>query len=167
MNGNIQKKNHVPSEISAINYAYNTTRALPAYDEDGSYYYHLTQDAYAVGTSNKFRYNILNEIENSSNTYDGNTLMTTMVLRYDLKPRWNIQVTGSYSRSTTEQNTWWGEKTNYVARLKNGEYEDEPIENDENCVLPYGGILKTVLLKVLLYVFRIISVLMSMQTNII
>ena len=143
VNGNIQKKNHVPSEISAINYAYNTTRALPAYDEDGSYYYHLTQDAYAVGTSNKFRYNILNEIENSSNTYDGNTLMTTMVLRYDLKPRWNIQVTGSYSRSTTEQNTWWGEKTNYVARLKNGEYEDEPIENDENCVLPYGGILKT------------------------
>ena len=34
VNGNIQKS-HVPSEISAINYAYNTTRALPAYDEDG------------------------------------------------------------------------------------------------------------------------------------
>lgn len=143
VNGNIQKKNHVPSEISAIDYAYNTTRALPAYNDDGSYYYHLTQDAYSIGTSNKFRYNVLNEIENSSNTYDGNTAMMTMILRYDFKPRWNIQVTGSYSRSTTEQNTWWGEKTNYVARLKNGEYEDQPIEGDMNCVLPYGGVLFT------------------------
>ena len=52
-------------------------RALPvAYDEDGSYYYHLTTGCLCRGVlPNKFRYNILNEIENSSNTCDGITLI--------------------------------------------------------------------------------------------
>lgn len=143
VNGNIQKKNHVPSEISAIDYAYNTSRALPAYNEDGSYYYHDRMNVYGTNIYKKFRYNVMNEIENSSNTYNGSTMMATMVLRYDFKPMWYIQVTGSYSRSSTEQNTWWGEKTHYVATLKNAEYEEQPIENDASCVLPYGGLLVT------------------------
>ena len=73
----------------------------------------------------KFRYNILNEIENSSNTYDGNTLMTTMVLRYDSEPRWNIQVTGSYSRSTSQNKTIGGRKPIMSYARRTGEYEDE------------------------------------------
>ena len=75
MNGNVQKKNHLMSEIDAMDYAYNTTRALPCFNPDGSLYYY---DKVAYGGvnkySNKFRYNILNEIENSSNEYDGNTI---------------------------------------------------------------------------------------------
>ena len=37
LNANIQKKNHLQDNIDAMNYAYNTTRALPAFNEDGSY----------------------------------------------------------------------------------------------------------------------------------
>ena len=39
MNGNVQKKNHLMSEIDAMDYAYNTTRALPCFNPDGSLYY--------------------------------------------------------------------------------------------------------------------------------
>ena len=66
MNGNVQKKNHLMDEIDAMDYAYNTTRALPCFNPDGTLYYY-NKSAYG-GTnrySNKFRYNILNEIENS------------------------------------------------------------------------------------------------------
>ena len=146
VNGNVQKKNHLPSELSAIDYAYNTTRALPAYNEDGSYYFHERTGVYGAVTNNNpnaFRYNVLNEIENSSNTYDGTTMMAIVVARYDIRPMWYIQVTGSYSRSNTTQETWWGEKTHYAAALKNAEFEDQPIEGDTRCVLPYGGVLKT------------------------
>ena len=142
VNGNVQKKNHLPSELSAIDYAYNTTRTLPAYNADGTYYFHERTNVYGTNP-NQFRYNVLNEIENSSNTYDGNTMMATVVARYDIRPMWYIQVTGSYSRSSTEQETWWGEKSYYAAALKNAEYEDQPIEQDSRCVLPYGGVLKT------------------------
>ena len=36
LNGNIQKKNHLMESINTMDYAYNTTRALPCYNEDGS-----------------------------------------------------------------------------------------------------------------------------------
>ena len=143
VNGNVQKKDHVPSEIAAIDYAYNTTRALPAYNEDGSLYYHLTQDAYGTTSANSFRYNILNEIDNSSNTYNGTSIMATLTARYNIKPLWNVTLTGSYSYSSTKQETWWGEETNYIARLRNAELEDGPIEGDPECLVPYGGLLTT------------------------
>ena len=60
MNGNVQKKNHLMDEIDAMDYAYNTTRALPCFNPDGTLYYY-NKSAYG-GTnrySNKFRYNIL------------------------------------------------------------------------------------------------------------
>lgn len=40
MNGNVQKKNHLMSEIDAMDYAYNTTRALPCFNPDGTLYYY-------------------------------------------------------------------------------------------------------------------------------
>lgn len=40
VNANIQKKNHLPSDVKVLNYAYETTRALPAYNADGSLYYY-------------------------------------------------------------------------------------------------------------------------------
>lgn len=39
LNGNIQKKNHLMESINTMDYAYNTTRALPCYNEDGSLFF--------------------------------------------------------------------------------------------------------------------------------
>ena len=64
LNGNIQKKNHLPSDVKVLDYAYNTTRALPAYNPDGSLYYYQKK-GYDIGegkTYNKYNYNIINEI---------------------------------------------------------------------------------------------------------
>ncbi|MEY8594026.1 SusC/RagA family TonB-linked outer membrane protein [Butyricimonas hominis] len=145
LSGNVQKKNNLMSEIDAMDYAYNTTRALPCYNEDGSLYYYDKSGYNGMNKwANNFRYNILNEIKNSSNSYDGNTLSARLNLKYSPWQELDVTVAGNYSRSSTMQEQWWGEKTHYVARLKNTEYEDVPLPGDEGyCYLPYGGLLKT------------------------
>ena len=145
MNGNVQKKNHLMSEIDAMDYAYNTTRALPCFNPDGTLYYY---DKSAYGRTNKpynkFRYSILNEIENSSNEYDGSTIGAMLEVKVTPITGLDISVSGNYNRSNTLQEQWWGEKTHYVARWKNGEYEEVPMPGEAgSCYLPYGGILKT------------------------
>lgn len=145
LNANIQKKNHLQNEIQAMEYAYNTTRALPCYNEDGTLFYY---DKVGYGGSNKwyndFRYNIVNEIQNSSNAYDGNTLNGSIDLRWTPIQSLNLTIAANYNRSNTSQENWWGEKSHYVARLKNAEYEEAPPKGvDGSSILPYGGILNT------------------------
>ncbi len=146
LSGNVQNKNHLPVEINPIDYAYNTTRALPAYNEIGDYYYYNPDSGSVypgVGAGSvPFRYNILNEIDNSYNNYNGNGMSTYLTAKYSLKQGFDINFSGSYSRSSTLQETWWGEKTNYVALLKNAEFEDIPPTGESGkCSLPYGGVL--------------------------
>lgn len=149
LNGNVQKKNNLISEVNAMDYAYNTSRAIPCYNEGGSLYYYKESDAYSFSTNPpqggvQWRYNILNEVENTSSKYDGNGTMATLDLNLNLVEGWRLSAMGSYSRNSTLQEEWWGEKTNYIARLKNGEVEDAPLENEGGkCIIPYGGIQKT------------------------
>ena len=141
LNGSIQKKNHLMIE-DAMDYAYNTTRALPCFNEDGTLFYYKK---YSTSRgAEQFRYNILNEMNNSSSTYEGNTLTANLDLRYNVIQGLELNVAGSYSRSSTLQEGWWGEKTYHVACLKNAEYEDIPKTGEDGySYLPYGGILTT------------------------
>lgn len=147
VNGNVQKKNHVPSDVGVMDYAYQTTRALPAYNEDGSLYTYQ-RHAYSVGNSSKsshlYDYNIINEINNSSSLYNGNTISVNGDLNYRLGTIADFTAAAAYSRSSTAQSTWYGENTNYVAILKNGEADEKPLEGESGlCELPYGGVYNT------------------------
>lgn len=145
LSGNVQKKNHLMSEIDAMDYAYNTTRALPCYNEDGSLFYYDKVAYNGMNQhANKFRYNILNEIDHSSNSYDGNTLSAILDLKFGICDELDLSVAGNYARSSTLQEQWWGETTHYAARLKNAEYEEiARTGEDGHSILPYGGVLKT------------------------
>lgn len=147
INANVQKKNHFPNDVNVLNYAYETSRTIPAYNEDGSLYYygrHAYSNSNISSKSNQnYKYNILNEMENTSSEYSGNTFIASADLTYSLKTIADFTVAASYTRSATSQATWFGEKTNYVAILKNGEVDDMPIEGDSGyCELPYGGVYK-------------------------
>lgn len=68
LNGNMQKKNHLMEAINTMDYAYNTTRALPCYNEDGTlFFYENRYYSHANNPGRKYRFNILNEV-NESNT---------------------------------------------------------------------------------------------------
>ena len=148
VNANIQKKNHFPNDVNVLNYAYETSRTIPAYNEDGSFYYygkHAYMNSQIVSKNTRnYNYNILNEMENTSSEYSGNTFIASADLTYSLKTFADFTVAASYTRSSTSQATWYGEKTNYVAILKNGEADEMPIEGDSGyCELPYGGVYNT------------------------
>ena len=147
INGNVQKKNHVPSTVGVMDYAYQTTRALPCYETNGDLYTYQ-RHAYSIGNSSKtshlYNYNILNEINNSSSLYNGNTISVNGDINYRLGQIADFTAAGSYSRSSTAQSTWYGENTNYVAILKNGEADEKPLEGETGlCELPYGGVYNT------------------------
>lgn len=146
LNGNIQKKNHLPSDVKVLDYAYNTTRALPAYNSDGSLYYYKAK-GYDIGEGKgykQYNYNIINEMNNTSDEYDGNTIISSIDLNYAVGGWLDITAAGSYSRSSTTQSTWYGEQTNYVAILRNAEVTERPIAGETGlCELPYGGVYNT------------------------
>lgn len=154
--GNNQKKNHLNTQIQAMDYAYNTTRTLPIYNQGGSLYYYDKVGYNGINQPGRlFRYNILNEIDNSSNTYDGNSVGANMNLRYTIKKGIEFTLAGSYVSNSALQENWWGENSHYIARLRNGEVEDAPRTGEAGySELPYGGIIKTSNSRSEAYTFR-------------
>ena len=144
VNGNVQNRDNLRGELDAMGYAYNTSRTIPVYNEDGSYFYYKN---YAYPTNQRnipFNYNILNEIDNSSNTQQTNTMSANLTLQYNIIKELQLSVAGSYSHSSALQEQWWGERSNYIARLRNVEYGEAPrIGAPGHSILPYGGILNT------------------------
>ena len=147
LNANVQKKTQLPGEIDLLGYAYGTTRALPAFNNDGSYFFYQ-RHAYNVGTDKneqyKYAYNILNEIENAEKLYSSNGIMAALDLTYRFKSMLDLTLTTSYQRTHSDNSTWFGEKSNYSAQLRNAEYGQAPIPGDYGLSdMPYGGVYNT------------------------
>lgn len=152
MNGNVSSRRYYQQSLSPMQYAYKTTRALPAYDENGEYFYYQKKQAGSYPVQ-YFNYNILNELENSSYDQRGSGLSVTANLQFSITPWLNASAIASYQTSNTIQEGWWGEKTNYVAELRGTEYgvlpeprtEGEPdylgnpTYSGGTSLLPYGG----------------------------
>ena len=106
LNANVQKKEQLPGEIDPLGYAYGTTRALPAFNNDGSYYYYQ-RHAYNVGTDKdgqyKYRYNILNEIDNTEKNYSSNGIMAALDLTYRFRQLLDFTLTTSYQAQHERQ----------------------------------------------------------------
>lgn len=140
INGNVTSREYSQDEIAPLDYAYNTSRAIPAFDENGDYYYYQNSGR----TANSFRYNILNELENSSYDQEGSSISFNMTLNVKFTNYLNASVVGSYSTSNTDIEGWWGEKSHHVALLRQSEYGDAPAKGDDSeSALPFGGELTT------------------------
>ena len=100
-----------------------------------------------------YLYNILNELENSSYNQRGSALSVTANLQFSLINWLKANVIASYQTSNTIQESWWGEQTNYAAKLRGTEYGVLPAPRTEGepdylgnptytggtSLLPYGG----------------------------
>ena len=140
INGNVTSREYSQDEIAPLDYAYNTSRAIPAFDENGDYYYYQSSG----GTANSFRYNILNELDNSSYDQEGSSISFNMTLNVKFTDYLNASAVGSYSTSNTDIEGWWGEKSHHVALLRQSEYGDAPEKGDDSrSALPFGGELTT------------------------
>ena len=144
LNGYLNDREYGQSEVNPINYAYNTSRTIAAFNPDGSYAFYQKPN-YNVGTYEAtdrryMNFNILSELENSYQKQTVSSVTATSNLRYkpieDLFFNWIMSV----NTSNSEIEGWWGERSCHVGLLRGSEYGTTPPADSQ---LPYGGILNT------------------------
>nr|WP_320039501.1 SusC/RagA family TonB-linked outer membrane protein [uncultured Bacteroides sp.] len=130
VNGNSSERNYYQSSIDPINYAYNTSRAIPAYEDNDYYYYQKHSGSYT------YNYNVLNELNNSSYNQKGSAFSFQANLNYNPLNFLRLSSIISYSLSNTNIDSEWGEKSYYIATKRKSNYGVEP-GSDSEC--PAGG----------------------------
>lgn len=139
MNASVQNRKYTPTELNVLNYAYNTSRAIPAYGEDGEpYYYYKFYSRGDADVSNRLGFNILNEMENSSQKYKTYATTLTASLDYKILESLKFGATLSYSTGSTNQELYYNEKT-YRAGTLRGEGENVMGTANFDNLMPYGG----------------------------
>lgn len=131
MNFNNSKKHYTPSVdgVSVTQYAYQTNRALPAYNPDGSRAFYQFSE---TGKYNDVLFNMENEMDKTYQEIEGNAVNLTGLVKYTFWNVLTVEGTASYSSSVTNQDEIYEEGSYYVAKLRNG--GEAP--NDE---CPVGG----------------------------
>ena len=146
MNGNVSSRQYYQSELAPMDYAYNTSRALPAFQPNGEYYFYQKRES----LSEIYNFNILNELENSSYNQEGLGISVNGTLQFKFTDWLNADAIVSYSSSNTTIEGWWGEKTYHSALLRRSEYGVAPepyteVDDDWDegsggeSLMPYGG----------------------------
>lgn len=141
MNGNVSQRDYYPQSLSPIDYAYKTSRAIPAFTNEGEYEYYMKK----VDGSNteEYKYNILNELKNSSYTQDGSGLTVNANLQFKFTEWLNANAIVSYSTSNTVQEEYWGEKTWYASSLRGTDQGvAAQVGTNSKSEMPFGGELK-------------------------
>lgn len=132
LQGNVSQRKYYQSGLAPIDYAYNTSRTIPAYDDEGNYFYYNR----SVSIYTSWKYNILNELENSYQNQHASGLTVTANLRFNFTPWLNANAILSYTNSNTEIEGYWGEKTYQAAVLRSAEYGEVA---PSYSLMPYGG----------------------------
>lgn len=119
--------------VSPYNYAYNTNRAIAAYEEDGSLAYYTY--------SNGYKYNIINERDNSGNKNKTLSLNTSFNAYYDILDNLKFNTLFSLNASSVKGESWATEHSNYISAIRRYEYGNVlPTSSDYlNSPLPRGG----------------------------
>ena len=134
LQGNVSQRRYYQDELAPMDYAYNTSRAIPAYEENGDYFYYnrlINGNNYVTR-----KFNILNELENSYQKQHTSGLTVTANLRFNFNSWLNANAILSYSNSNAEIEGYWGEKTFHAAELRGSEYGELV---PSNSLMPYGG----------------------------
>ena len=135
LGGYLAKKGY--PQVNAIDYAYNTSRAIPAYQDNGTYAYYKKNGTNNAGYLN---FNILNELENGRQRQDVTGATVTANLHYAATEWLSINGILSASTSHTDREGYWGEQTFHAANLRKADYGVEP---GAESLMPYGGELNT------------------------
>lgn len=133
--------------VDPFNYAYNTSRAIPAYNEDGSYYCNrklgeMNPDTYVESICN---YNILNELENTGSNNNTRTWGSTFDVKWRLLPGLEYQGMFSYTSSSSDSKEYATEHSFYITQFRGYEYGSVTADSKEaaSTPLPNGGVLET------------------------
>ena len=134
--------------VDLLQYAFNTSRAIPAYNEDGSWFFYDYEAGY---TDIPLPYNVFNELHHSGAEDKTRSVNTNINLDYKFASWLSANAVLSYNTSSTKRESWYGERSYMVSTYRQLPYGydknqlGENLDNYRNnvCQIPYGGILNT------------------------
>ena len=124
-----------------LNYAYNTSRAIPLYNDDGSLYYFSTISSATYPAFLDLKtFNVKNEMSKSTDKLESNEYTATANLNYELTKGIQFNTTLSYTAGEAEQRSWFEASTEQAAQLRVNAWDGgartfDPIRDP----LPFGG----------------------------
>lgn len=136
--------------IDPIGYATSTSRAIPAYEPDGSLAFYQRRDSYKYNTNtiqDGLPYNILEDMANASSKVDNPQFNATLNLKWDILSGLTYQLTGGLISNTRSTESWMGENSFLVVSRYRGYRMGSPESTNplfkDAAVLKNGGILIT------------------------
>ncbi|WP_294141438.1 SusC/RagA family TonB-linked outer membrane protein [uncultured Sanguibacteroides sp.] len=146
LSGSLTQTQRPHSSVDLYEYAYQTSRAIPAYDKQGNYMFYFKE--YALASGYPLSYNILNELENTGSKVKNQTFGMDFTLDWDITSWLRFSSLINISTNNNYQTSWAGEKSYYVADLRQLDYgqplpEDDWMFTEMFCELPYGGELRS------------------------
>ncbi|WP_321481104.1 SusC/RagA family TonB-linked outer membrane protein [uncultured Bacteroides sp.] len=128
------KRNNRQSSINPVQYAYQTSRTIPCYDENGHYYYYQKK----ISSTESYKYNIQNELDNSANTQEISSFTVNANLGFTFTDWLRGNAIVSYTNQNTNIESYWGDKVFYASSLRYSEF-GETIEEPSISLMPQGG----------------------------
>ncbi len=127
--------------VNPFDYAYSTTRTMPAYNEDGSYY--MSYRGKGVSGREYIGYNILKELENTGKSSKMDDFNALLAIRLNLWEGLKYEGTFSWHTGNTSTRDWATAQSYKVTDIRGYEYgaytEYDPEFSESK--LPYGGML--------------------------
>ena len=139
LNGSTIKKEYTPEKVGVTDYAYNTSRSIQAYDDNGDLWFYQKRKADASAYDQLF--NIINERNNTYDKIKTEQIGLNVSLGYYLFPELKAEVFCSYNVSNSNEEIYFGEKTWYIAELRKKNAETGEIDFGKT-LCPSGGELR-------------------------
>lgn len=140
LQANRGERNYTNRDVNILDYAYNTSRAVPSHNEDGSLYYYIKTKHNKKGDRMDLHFNALNEMLNTRDEYNTSAVTMTSDLNYRFTEDLKLQLMFSYGISNATEETMMDERSWYAASLRGNNYGERLTEDmKEWTLLPMGG----------------------------
>ncbi|WP_255301970.1 SusC/RagA family TonB-linked outer membrane protein [Butyricimonas sp. Marseille-P3923] len=148
LKGTWRKAEGFAYDVDPFKYAYNTSRVIPMYNEDGTLHYHdkwAETGSTVINNKYNYLYNIRNELDNTGSENNTKSWGATLDLKWNILPGLEYQGLVSYSSSSADVKKYATERSFYASTLRG--YDFEAYENSAEefgyTRLPFGGLLET------------------------
>ncbi|MDR1273952.1 MAG: SusC/RagA family TonB-linked outer membrane protein [Odoribacteraceae bacterium] len=137
------------ANVNPLAYAITTSRAIPAYNPDGSRLFYKVADSYAYNANTVatgLDFNILNERDNSGSRFTAPSVNANVNFKWEITPFLAYELAAGTRLESRKGEIWADAPTEYVAREYRG-YSVGSVEPGgayyKAALLPFGGELQT------------------------
>lgn len=133
-------REYTNGEVNILNYAYNTSRAVPAFNEDGSLFFYDVAGNGDASNDLPLAFNALHEMQNARDQYNNSGVTMNTNLSYRFSDCFKGQFIFSYGINNNQQETFMDESSFYAANLRGTNYRTELSTGQKSIsLLPVGG----------------------------